>query len=83
MSDLLTIAEIAALMRVGRRTVAEDWVHRPGFPAPRYAPTRRTRLWAAADIERWATKPRSNVLGGVAVVDGVEDFDVGVAADAR
>ena len=79
MGELLNIAEIAALMRVERRTVAEDWVHRPGFPAPRYAPTRRTRLWAAADIERWASKPRRDVLGGVPVVDTVEGAQVGVA----
>lgn len=78
MGELLNIAEIAALMRVERRTVAEDWVHRPGFPAPRYAPTRRTRLWAAADIERWATKPRGNLVGGDAVVHGKQHLDVAV-----
>ncbi len=79
---LLNITEIADLMRVKRRTVAEDWIHRPGFPAPRYAPTRRTRLWAAADVERWATKPCRDVLGGVPVVDPVQQADVAVSADA-
>ena len=51
---LLSIDDIAALCRVKRRTVADHWIHMPGFPQPKYAPTRRTRLWAAADIERWA-----------------------------
>jgi len=77
--ELLTIADIAALMRVERRTVAEDWVHRPGFPAPRYAPTRRTRLWLASDVEQWATKPRGNVFRRAPVVHAVENSDVGVA----
>jgi hypothetical protein len=52
--DLLTIPEIAMLFRRSRRTVAEDWIQRPGFPAPVYAPTRRTRLWSRTDVERWA-----------------------------
>ena len=58
---LLSIDDIAALCRVKRRTVADHWIHMPNFPAPKYAPTRRTRLWAAADIERWAAPaaPRS------------------------
>jgi hypothetical protein len=29
--DLLTISDIAALLRRSRRTVAEDWIQRPGF----------------------------------------------------
>jgi hypothetical protein len=52
--DLLTITDIAALLRRSRRTVAEEWVHRPDFPAPAYAPTRRTRLWWRAEVEKWA-----------------------------
>lgn len=52
---LLTIDDIAAFFRVERRTVAEKWIHRPGFPTPRYAPTRANRLWDADEVERWAT----------------------------
>lgn len=52
---LLDIDQIAAMFRVNRRTVAEKWIQQPGFPAPRYAPTRRCRLWDAADVETWAT----------------------------
>jgi predicted DNA-binding transcriptional regulator AlpA len=52
--DLLTITDIAALLRRSRRTVASEWVHRPDFPAPVYAPTRATRLWSRADVEQWA-----------------------------
>jgi len=53
--DLLTIADIAARYRRSRRTVADEWVHRPDFPPPKYAPTRQTRLWLASDVERWAS----------------------------
>lgn len=52
---LLSIDDIARMFRVERRTVAEQWIHRPGFPAPKYAPTRRSRLWEAAAVERWAS----------------------------
>jgi predicted DNA-binding transcriptional regulator AlpA len=52
--ELLTIADIAAMLRRSRRTVAEEWVQRPDFPKPVYAPTRATRLWSRADVERWA-----------------------------
>jgi len=52
---LLTIDDIATRFRRSRRTVADEWVQRPDFPAPKYAPTRRTRLWLATDVERWAS----------------------------
>ena len=55
MPDLLTIDDIAARFRRSRRTVADEWVQRPDFPPPKYAPTRRTRLWLASDVERWAS----------------------------
>jgi hypothetical protein len=53
--QLLTIDDIAAKFRASRRTVAEHWIQRPDFPPPKYAPTRRSRLWLAGDVERWAT----------------------------
>jgi hypothetical protein len=58
---LLSIDDIAAKFRASRRTVAERWIHAPEFPAPKYAPTRQTRLWAAKDVETWAARsvPRS------------------------
>jgi hypothetical protein len=52
--DLLTIDEIAALLRAERRTVAEKWVHKPDFPRPFLAPTPRHRLWKREDILKWA-----------------------------
>ena len=53
--QLLNIDDIAKRFKTSRRNVAERWVHKPDFPAPRFAPTKRTRLWSAEDIERWAT----------------------------
>jgi hypothetical protein len=53
---LLDISDIAEKFRVHRRTVAERWIHMPGFPPPRYAPTRNRRLWDAADVEKWAAR---------------------------
>lgn len=53
--ELLTIDDIAARFKTARRTVAENWVPRPDFPAPKYAPNRWRRLWLAADVERWAS----------------------------
>jgi hypothetical protein len=61
--NLLTVSDIAALLRVQRRTVADRWVHRPDFPQPRFAPTRRTRLWALEDVQRWAS--RAAISSGV------------------
>jgi hypothetical protein len=52
---LLTIDDIAKRFKTSRRNVAERWIHKPDFPQPRYAPTQRTRLWLATDVERWAT----------------------------
>jgi predicted DNA-binding transcriptional regulator AlpA len=55
-NDLLTIDDIAAMLRVKRRTVAEKWLARPDFPRPHVAPTRRTRRWLAADVMAWAQR---------------------------
>ena len=54
--NLLTIDDIAAMFRRKRRTVAEEWVPRPDFPAPHFAPTSRSRLWLAEDVMRWARR---------------------------
>lgn len=54
MSSLLTVKDIAELFRVSTRTVADKWIVRPDFPRPTFAPTRRTRLWDRAVIEKWA-----------------------------
>lgn len=54
MTDLLTIDDIAALLQAARRTVAERWIHRPDFPKPAIAPTRRHRMWRREDVMRWA-----------------------------
>ena len=54
--ELLSISEIAALFRVSAKNVRESWVHRPDFPPPKYAPTRRTRLWEAKDVLAWASR---------------------------
>ena len=55
MNDLLTIDDIASLFRVERRTVADRWIHRPDFPPPAFAPTRRTRRWTREQVIAWAT----------------------------
>ena len=53
---LLSIKDIATMFGKAERTVRDRWTKSPGFPKPRYAPTRNTRLWAAPDVERWATR---------------------------
>lgn len=53
--NLITIDDIAEMFRVGRRTVADHWIHRPDFAPPAVAPTRRTRRWDRAEILAWAT----------------------------
>jgi predicted DNA-binding transcriptional regulator AlpA len=53
--NLITIDDIAALFQVGRRTVADHWIHRPDFPPPAIAPSRRTRRWDRDEIIAWAT----------------------------
>lgn len=58
MPELLTIDDIAALFRAHRRTVAERWIHRPDFPKPTFAPTRRRRLWDKQEILKWASQPK-------------------------
>lgn len=54
MPELLTIAEIAELLRTTPKTVRDSWVHRPGFPRPHLAPSPRHRLWKREDVLRWA-----------------------------
>lgn len=56
MTDLLTVSDIAALLRASLRTVADRWVHRPDFPAPHLAPSPRHRLWRREDIIAWAQR---------------------------
>ncbi|MFZ9372377.1 MAG: helix-turn-helix domain-containing protein [Limnohabitans sp.] len=55
MNQYLTIDDIADMFKVGRRTVSDHWVHRPDFPAPALAPSRRSRRWDRDDIIAWAT----------------------------
>ena len=70
MLQLLTIDDIAKRFRTSRRNVAERWVRQPDFPAPRFAPTKRTRLWNAADIEQWASpKHKPPPPSGFGLVD--------------
>lgn len=52
---LVTIEDIAAKHDVDVRTVRDRWVHKPGFPAPRYAPSPRTRRWLESEVDAWAT----------------------------
>lgn len=54
-AKLLSIDDIAALCGVSRRTVADHWTHRPDFPAPSVAPSRRSRRWDRDEIIAWAT----------------------------
>lgn len=53
--NLITIDDIAEMFKVGRRTVADHWIHRPDFPPPAIAPSRRTRRWERDEIIAWAT----------------------------
>lgn len=53
--NLITIDDIAEMFKVGRRTVADHWIHRPDFPPPAIAPSRRTRRWDRDEIIAWAT----------------------------
>jgi predicted DNA-binding transcriptional regulator AlpA len=57
MSDeLLTIDDIAAKLDAARRTVAEKWIHEPGFPAPVMAFSVRKRKWRAQEVIAWAAQ---------------------------
>lgn len=53
--DLLTIEDIAQRLGASVRTVRDRWVHKPDFPLPRYAPTRKARQWLASEVDEWAT----------------------------
>lgn len=53
---LLTAAEIAAMIRMNRRTVAEKLTKRPDFPRP-YRPG-RTYLWDADEVADWIERSR-------------------------
>lgn len=68
MSDkLLTIEDIAKQFGTSRRNVAERWVHKPDFPAPKVAPPiRGYRRWCASEVEAYAEaqarKPKSEAV---------------------
>ncbi len=53
---LLTAAEIAAMLRMNRRTVAEKLTKRPDFPRP-YRPG-KAYLWSEDEIRDWIERSR-------------------------
>jgi len=55
MPDLLTIDDIAAMLRTKRATVAKRWIYLPNFPRPWLAPSRQHRLWRREDVLKWAS----------------------------
>lgn len=55
MTDLLTIPEIAAMLRVSVKTVRDRYVQHPEFPPPVLAPSLHKRLWSGAEVTAWAT----------------------------
>ena len=52
---LWSIDDMADFFKVDRRTVAEKWVSKPGFPPPMFAPTRWARRWSREEVINWAT----------------------------
>jgi hypothetical protein len=47
--------QIGAYLRVTRKTVLTDYVHKPGFPQP-VGGARRNRLWVAEDVVKFLTR---------------------------
>ena len=56
MRDLITLDEIATMLRAKRRTVAERWIKLSDFPKPAVAVTRHHRLWEREAVMRWAQR---------------------------
>lgn len=56
--QLINVDEIAQMFGVSRRTVADHWISKPGFPKPAVAPSRRLRRWDKQDIIDWAAPKR-------------------------
>jgi predicted DNA-binding transcriptional regulator AlpA len=51
--ELLTIEDIAALLRVSPKSVRDRIVHKPGFPPPAVVIGPRTRRWARDALIAW------------------------------
>lgn len=51
MDEVLTVAEVAARMKVSRSTV-RDWWHAGILPEP-LLPSPRTPRWRVGDIDKW------------------------------
>ena len=56
--DLLTADEVAELLRMGRRTVAEKLSKRPGFPRP-FRPG-KAFLWDRGEVLDWLERTRQS-----------------------
>lgn len=54
LSEYVTIADIARLFSAHVKTVRDVYAHRPGFPRPAIAPSKRKRKWRLADVLKWA-----------------------------
>lgn len=61
MTELLTPAEIADMLKVTPRIVREQVVRSDSFPPPAINLSQKTRRWSRLDVEAWiAKKARQN-----------------------
>lgn len=59
--EIMTAAEVAAMLKVAPRTVAETWLrgrNNPTFPRPFYLGG-KTKRWYRKDIVAWANSKRA------------------------
>ena len=58
MTDLLTLDDIAAKVKLRREYVRDKLVKRPDFPRPAFAPSQKSRRWYSADVDGWVDLQR-------------------------
>jgi len=56
MTELLTPAEIAAMLKVPVRIAQEQVLRTPSFPAPAINLSQKVRRWFRSDVEDWIAK---------------------------
>lgn len=62
MSDLLTIDDIAAKVKLRREYVRDKLVKHPNFPRPTFALSQKNRRWSSADVDGWIESQRDSNL---------------------
>lgn len=59
--NLITIDEIAAMLKLSRSHVRDKLIKRGDFPRPTLSLSQKNRRWSEPDIESWIQSQRTKI----------------------